>query len=238
MILVAIVEDNEDSISGLKNLLKAVQKELNDLIEVETFSNGLDFIESYEPKYDLVFMDIDMPLMNGIEASKKLREKDNDVELIFTTALSQYALFGYDVNASAYLVKPFTEDRKSIERIKKVISRKMEEEKNFYVFTKDKSASKVLYNHITYVESFNHYCVFHTNTGETFRRTCSMKSVEEELSPHGFLRSDNSYLINPLYALKWEKDTIDINGDLIPVSRSRRKEFFEKLTVSIGEKYQ
>lgn len=238
MIKIAIVEDDEKSSQSLVSLIHKIQSEFSETIEIDTYPNGLDFIDGYQPIYDIVFMDIDMPLMNGMEASKILREKDVDVDLVFTTALSQYAIYGYDVSATAFLVKPFDNDEKSIEKIRHVIQRKINTEKNYFVFAKENSFTKISVNEITYVESFNHYCVFHTRGNDSFRRLCSMKSVDEQLSKQGFLRSDNSYLINPLYALKWDKDSVDINGVNIPVSRSRRKEFFEKLAISIGEKYQ
>lgn len=238
MIKIAIVEDDKESTESLVNLLKKIQTELNVILSISSFPDGLAFLDTNNTNFDIVFMDIDMPIMNGVEASKKLRDTDRNVELIFTTALSQYAIFGYDVSASAFLVKPFTEDEKAIERIKNIIVRKSEEEKNFFIFQKDKSSIKVLYNEITYIESFNHYCVFHTKDNLSYKKTCSMKSVEEILTTFGFLRCDNSYLINPLYANKWEKDTVDINSKKIPISRSRRKEFFEKLALTLGEKYQ
>lgn len=238
MIHIAIVEDDKECAKSLSNLLRLVSKEINDLLDIDNFNNGLDFIDSYQKKYDLVFMDIDMPLMNGIEASKKLRAIDDSVDLIFTTALSQYALFGYDVNAIAYLIKPFTDDKKAIDRIKNILIRRQNEMNNYYVLMDGKQVIKLPIRQITYVESYNHYCIFHINNKEPIKKICSIKSVEEELSKYGFLRSDKSYLINPRYATKWDKDSITVDNKVIPVSRSKRKDFFEKLAVILGNQYQ
>lgn len=110
MIKVAIVEDDLSSQHMLTSYLHQYEKSKEELFEIHCFTNGLAFIDNYTADYDLIFMDIEMPFMNGMEAAKKLRERDEDVALIFMTIFSQYSLFGYEVDASAFLIKPLNYD--------------------------------------------------------------------------------------------------------------------------------
>ena len=74
--------------------------------EYKVFKNGLDFVESFQSNYDVIFFDIELPIMNGMEASKKIRNIDHNVEIIFVTRLNNYAIDGYLVNAFDYVLKP------------------------------------------------------------------------------------------------------------------------------------
>ena len=103
----AIVEDEPISASLLQSFLNKFSKENRVSIDVDVFLNELDFINNYQKGiYSVIFMDIEMPHMDGITLSKKLREKDTEVILIFVTNMSQLAIKGYEVNALDFIVKP------------------------------------------------------------------------------------------------------------------------------------
>lgn len=70
------------------------------------FENGAEFLERYRPVYDLVLLDIEMPLMDGVETAQRLRALDEQVVLLYMTRMAQYAAFGYDVDAIGFLIKP------------------------------------------------------------------------------------------------------------------------------------
>lgn len=75
-------------------------------VSVDIFRSGVDFIGDGTAVYDIVFLDIEMPLLNGIETAKKLRKFDSDVCIIFVTNMPQFALKGYEVDALDYVLKP------------------------------------------------------------------------------------------------------------------------------------
>lgn len=237
MISIAIVEDNKENQEQLQSFLLSYQKEIKEEIRISLFSDGLNFIEDYKPVYDIVFMDINMPLMDGMKASRLLRERDENVDLIFTTILKEYSLFGYDVNASAFLIKPFDENLLK-EKLNRILSRRRRDKEEGFIFNDENVHVRVLNCDITYIESLDHYCIFHTSKDKEYRKLISLKDVEKKLLDAGFLRCNNSYLVNPLYIEEYQRDVVKVHGKEIPVSRTRRKAFFESLAKVFGERYQ
>lgn len=235
MIKIAIVEDHGESADRLESFLKSYQREIKENIEITCFSNGLNFIEDYSADFDIVFMDIEMPLMNGMEAAKELRKRDNRVDLIFLTVMSQYAVFGYDVDASAFLVKPVDESVLRV-KLKRIVERRRKDDERFMIFGENGVYARVGYRDILYVESLNHYCIFHTK-GREYRKLIPLREVEKLFKENGFLRCNNSFLVNTAYVTNWSKNSVILNEKItLPVSRAKKKKFLDELTKQFGER--
>lgn len=105
MIKIAIAEDEKKEAEKLESYIRRYGAEHGENYNVSVFTNGIDFVSSAEP-FHIVFLDIDMPLMGGLDAAKKLREADKSACIIFVTNLAQYAVKGYEVDAMDFVVKP------------------------------------------------------------------------------------------------------------------------------------
>ena len=99
MIHIAIVEDDFNERKAIINGIEFVKESEKIEISIDEFENPVLLLSSYKPIYDIVLMDIDMPKMNGFDASVELRKIDKTVLLIFVTNLAQYAIKGYEVDA-------------------------------------------------------------------------------------------------------------------------------------------
>ena len=109
MIEIAIIEDTDIHARTLQAYLQRFADENQAAFYTTVFHNAVAFLENYSAKYDVVFMDIAMPYLNGMDAAHALRKLDKDVLLIFITSLAQYAVQGYDVDAFAYLAVSYTQ---------------------------------------------------------------------------------------------------------------------------------
>ncbi len=108
MIHIAIVEDEADERNKLSGFLKRYSEENHVDFRVSEFGDAEEFLTGYSAAYDMVFMDIQMPFMDGMTAAERLRKVDPSVVLVFVTNMSNLAVRGYSVDASDFVVKPVT----------------------------------------------------------------------------------------------------------------------------------
>lgn len=228
MIKIALVEDTQECADLFMEFINRYRAEGHP-VELTWFRNGLDFIDEYTTDYDVVFMDIEMPHISGLETAAKLRKLDESVPLIFLTVMAQLAIKGYEVSAMDFIVKPITYFNFCL-KIEKALNLKRRN-KNITLKLMDDDGAKVMIStsQLLYVESVGHRCIFHTEKGN-FYQYSSLSDLEEKLEGNQFMRCNNSFLINPLFVAKINKDSIVIAGNEIPIARARKKVFMEKLT--------
>ena len=103
-----IVEDSAADAERLKKCVERFAQERKESISVRVYKDGIDFLSNYRPEADVVFLDVEMPILSGIEVAHKLRNIDPYVCIIFVTNMVQYALRGYEVSALDYVIKPIS----------------------------------------------------------------------------------------------------------------------------------
>lgn len=224
---VAIVEDEREATHLLKNALERYESETGHSFLISIFSNAEDFIIGYEPVYDIVFMDIELGGMSGIEAAEKLRKYDDKVYLLFVTSMAQYAIKAYKVNAVDYFVKPFSYfDLKM--RLDRIFNQVPKEDLLIKILIRNEGTKLISSNDIYYVEVYKHMLIYHTKDG-VFETRGTLKELEERLVGHSFVRCKISFLINIMHCNYYFEDTIKVGGDEIHISRQYKKEFLRRL---------
>lgn len=232
MIRIAVVEDSQECSDRLLRYLKLFAEKNSRQFEITVFRDGMDLIKMYRPSWDIIFMDIEMPLLNGMETAKKIRNLDPVVIIIFVTRMAQYAVKGYEVDAMDFILKPINYFPLSL-KLQKAISI-IENRKQETVFLTSIGESRRMHvDYIQYIEVVDHQLHFHTVEG-TIVISGTLRQWEEKLHPFHFSRCNNGYLVNLAKVTGYKKDVVMVGGDELIVSRPRRKAFFQELSDYIG----
>jgi len=235
---VAVIDDEVIITEQLKSMLERYKLEQNVSINIDCFNDPTIFISSYQKQYDLILLDIEMPQMNGMDVSRKLRELDEEVSLFFITNMIQYAIKGYEVNANDFIVKPVVYDDfvLKLNRIVKKVGLKNSETIGIKA---NGSIRYLLIQSIIYVELlYNHKLLYHTLEGD-FEVRGTIKNIEPKFLTAHFLKCNNYCLINPKFVLGVKDSMIKLSGingsiNQVSISRSRKKEFLIELNKYLG----
>lgn len=234
MIEIAIIEDNKEQAALLESHIRKYAAEHKTAVSVSVFYNVITFLEKYTAAYHIVYMDIMMPMMNGMDAAKLLREKDGKVILIFVTSMRQYAVQGYEVAATDFIVKPVTYPEFAL-KFTKILARLERESPSDIRLKTETGFVRLSPGDIAYVEVKGHHCVYHTSGGE-YRQYQTIKSVEADLGEHGFLRCNNYLLVNLAYVTKIDGMSAFVDGEELPISYPRRKSFTDAANRSMEQR--
>lgn len=228
MITVAICDDSKAMVEAMKVSLEEYAIERERDLRICTFYSGDELVENYSCNYDILFLDIKMPGIDGIQAAEKIRRKDKKVIIIFLTSLIQHALDGYKVHAANYIIKPIKKKRLMME-MDHWIEELEQREEPFITIHNDKGNYKILLKSISYIETYNRNLMIHAAEGDIL---CywKLKEMESKIKQYGFSRCHSSYLVNLFYVENIEKMDIKLSsGVMIPIGKSKKREFMQQL---------
>ena len=228
MIRVAIVEDNEQEKDELVRQLNAYQTDKD--FAMDFFSDGFAFLDSKKLNYDIVFMDIMMPGINGMEASRQLREIDPEALLIFITSLAQYAVEGYEVDALDFIVKPIDETkfRRVLDR---AIERLSQKKKRQEIILRIQSSIfvRIAVDDLIYIKAEEHMLTYVT-IKEHYEVWNSLTSAYSALPSKQFFRLSRSVVINLTFVKGLSKDNVVMkDGTVFPLPRGGKRLFIQAM---------
>ncbi|MCL2010855.1 MAG: LytTR family DNA-binding domain-containing protein [Synergistaceae bacterium] len=214
---VAICEDDGKDAEHLSSLINASGV----AAEISLFESGEAFLAFLAGRpaggFDLVFFDIYMGGVSGVEAAGVLRETDDACGVVFTTSSRDHMPEAFDVGAEQYLIKPVQH-----EKLEKVLKKRLalmeRSQKTCLVNAKGRRVNVPL-DHIYYVEAHGHICRVHTANGEIETSSMTMEDFELQLQPPRFLRCYKSYIVNMSYVEKVDRDFIMKNGHRVYIRR-------------------
>jgi DNA-binding LytR/AlgR family response regulator len=202
---------------------------------LNTFSNPLEALEALRTlSVDLLFLDVQMPEITGISLLKVLKKRPL---VVLTTAYSEYALEGYELDVADYLLKPITFERflKSVDKImqrlnaepKPLVTTSENAPTPTFVFVKDGTKLvKIQLNEILYVEGLKDYVTIHT-THQKITTLQRMKALEEQLPADKFIRIHNSFIVSLNAIEVVHKNEVEVKGASLPIGDTYKKSFKE-----------
>jgi DNA-binding LytR/AlgR family response regulator len=230
---IAIVDDDERSIEVVLRHLRRYQDEHSTKFTVRTFTDGRDFVRGYRSDLDVLFLDVEMPTMDGFQVAHTIRALDERVVIVFITQMGQLAIRGYEVGALSYLVKPTPysafahELARGLQRVRLSVAPHL-------MVPSARGVARLDTADIVYVESSKHRITVHTvDEGHTF--TGTLKAVESRLDEAGFFRTSSSFLVNLRHVVAVHRSACVVaGGHEVPISRARKRDFLEAMTDHLG----
>lgn len=228
-----IIDDEPDAVEILTDYVQ----QMPNLLLKHSYTDPLEAMAaiSQEERVDFIFMDIDMPRISGIDLSKNLRDKTD--KLIFTTAHTKYAFDAFEVEADAYLLKPFTFAKFALS-INKLIKSDVnsavnyEKPKDFYVKTTEERNRflKIKFEEVIAVESVKNYIKIYT-TQEEIMTYLTLKEVKERLDEsNDFIQIHRSFIISKNHIEKVEGSLVKLPKNmLIPIGTFYKDAFYDYL---------
>ncbi|WP_196888540.1 LytR/AlgR family response regulator transcription factor [Aureivirga sp. CE67] len=234
MIYKCIIIDDEQP---ARRLLQNYCNKIEDLEVIASFKSALDAIDFLKNnEVDIIFLDIQMPEITGIDFLKIIQRKE--AKIIFTTAYRDYALEGFDLDVTDYLLKPIEFFRfiKAIEKVKKLglkeenqTEEKEKKDNDFILLKSGKKQFRIKKDSINYIKSENEYVTYYFSDRNKLLIYGSIKEIiSNNILNSNFLRVHRSYIVNMNKIDYVEGNRIVTDTIKIPISETYRNDFFEK----------
>ncbi len=218
---VCCVEDEVAQGEFLKKRILTWGEANNVQINIDLYKSANEYLfNAGKYSYDLIFLDIRMDDINGMELAKKIREEDKDVLLVFVTSERGFVFEGYEVDAYRYILKPISDEKLS-DVLNYAVKNAVRDEGSI-IFKIDNEMTRIKRSDIIFIEVKGHYVDIHTNEGVittkmSFEEGLASLNENNEL----FIKSHRSYAVNLDKILKIGRTELTLtNRDVIPVSKS------------------
>ena len=241
MLRIGICDDQMEARDALRFQLEKVLREESEQIvyEFSTGESAVRWLKKHPGEIDLLFLDVEMKGINGMEAAGQIREFDRDICLVFVTGYTDYVFDGYKVNALDYVIKPV-----GAERIREVLKRVREQifdgrEKSFCFKTPEGTYRLPLSDISCFYSDKRKVNVVCAGREEklSYAFYGKLDEVEEQLSG-AFVRVHQRYLVNPKWVTRIGGESVTVDGQSIPISRAMKEGATVKLAKAMleGEK--
>lgn len=225
---IAIIEDSGQELSLLERCLQSYLSSRQVYRVIDTYTSGEAFLENWPSKsYDLVFLDILMEGISGIEVARKIRETDSECLLIFINSSKEYALQGFEVRAFDYLLKPLSEER--FQKTMDLCQNELAKHIRYIEVKESRTLVKIPLNEIIYTDYYNHYIQIHTAA-----RLIRSYQQFDVFSPlllcyPQFLCCYRNCIVNMDHVDSVDKhDFVMENGERVPITRGNRNSIYQQ----------
>lgn len=234
MYRILVIEDNDEAAAKLAAAVTRYGEDHGDTFRITRRASAIDLDERLSQENDLIFLDIELPGQNGMDAAFDLRTRDTSTPIIFVTNMANYAVHGYAVNALDFIVKPFTyEDfRLRMDRAMQVVRQRTQRT----ISVRSRDGLRIFEaSQLVFVDMNGHDLVYHLASGETVALRGSMRSLEDELGGTPFLRISSGCIVNMGHVRGVTDAALTLSsGDTVWISRANKKAALEAIARYLG----
>ena len=232
LLRIAVVEDDPSALAQIEQFLSQYQADRGVAAAVSLFRDGSEILADYRPVYDIIFLDIEMPGVDGMSTAERIRQTDQNVVIVFITNMAQYAIRGYEVNAVDFMLKPvsYFNFAEKLERALRFSRRRGW--RNILLSGED-GVVRFPASELQYVEKDRDYLLYHTDGGVYCKRG-TMKSVREELAGLPFEECTVGCLVNLERVRRIWKESVYLQDAQLPLSRRLKKKFTQSYIDYVG----
>ena len=234
MYRILIVEDEDAAAQALRQAVERFGAEHGEAFQVTRLSSAVDLDEHVSGAHDLIFLDIELPGQNGMDAAFDLRAHDTSTPIVFVTNLAQYAVHGYAVDALDFIVKPFTYEDFALrmDRAMRVVRQRASRA----LTVRGRDGLRVFdASQLVFVDMSGHDLVYHLEGGDTVTVRGSMRGLEEELGGEPFLRVSSGCIVNMGHVRGVADVALMLStGDTVWISRANKRRCLEAIARHLG----
>ncbi len=221
---VLVCDDEQACRDSILEMLRRYEKESGEAIDVTVCRSGEELMQRFSPAFDLLLLDIQMKTLSGMNAARAIRQNGSDVQIIFITAMAEYAIEGYEVHAFGFLKKPvhYRQLAWQLEDVFSMIRKK----RGASIVVQDGNVIKAYKSdEISWIEVLGHDVSLHLKDGSGHRCNTPLAKLEETLSGSGFFRIHKSYLVNMQELRSINQTTVSmLDGSELPLSKHRKQD--------------
>ena len=233
MISIATCEDEKEIQDTIEDYLNNILKNTNIEYEIQKYNSGESLLESNLKDIDILLLDIQMKTINGMDTARKIREFDQNLEIIFMTSFVEFMQEGYEVKAYRYILKPINE-RKISKNILPCINEIVKKRNNYLTINVKNYVDRIKIDSIIYIETDRPNILIYTHDN-MYTTKMSISKIEKILSEYGFFRCHNSYIVNLKLVESMTGNTVVVGGKDIPISKYRVKNLKLAITNILGD---
>ena len=232
---IAVCDDDKRDIARIKKLVKAYDADNNIVLSISEYESGSELLKAISngENVDIIFLDINMDDMDGLSVAKRIREIDDDVPIILVTAFMNYALDGYKVKASRFLIKDDLD--KTFDECMDDICKDIRKKSKTIAFNCVEGEMRLKASDIILIETSGHKNLIKLKN-ETYQIYEKLDGLEEKLKGYGFLRTHNSFLVNMAHIRGINSYVLTLDdGRQLPVPKARYKQVRHEYTLFLGK---